>query len=266
MIRKISKYPQATSPKSAAPVRVVNEEILNLIQDLKDTIEDNSIKALSAYQIGSPYSIIVIKQNDGTFLELLNPLIVSQNGEQISQETTAYFEKLSAKIKRANNISIMYEDINMKEHNLKADGEFSILLQRKIDYTFGSNFLYKLDKEEKKLFESKLEFGSEVAMVGACPTNFKRDYIVKAINFLLISMVLLIVISLFISDEIPIFTYELYIASSIVFLNIVYLVYGQYEAKQYAGCTNCQLGDFLGTIGILLTRTSAILLLSYLIL
>lgn len=263
MIKNISKYPQPTSASSAAPVRFINEEIQEIIQDLKDTIEDNSIKALSAYQIGSPYSIIVIKQDDGTFLELLNPLVVSQSGEQITEEKTAYFEDLGAKVKRSDKISIIYEDMDMKEHNLRADGEYSILLQRKIDYTFGSSFINKLDKDEKKLFESKLEFGSEAAMVGACPTNFKRDYITKLIDYLIIAMVLLIGVSFFVSDEVPMFIYEIYLFTSIIALNIFYFLYAQYESKQYSACTNCQIGDLLGTMAILSTRALGVLVLSY---
>jgi len=262
MVKNISKYPQPTSSSSAAPVRIVNEEILTIVQDLKDTIIENDIDALTAYQIGSPYSIIVIRQKDGSFLELLNPLVVSMNGEQINEEKTAYFEDLTAKVKRAQSISIMYEDINMQDKNLKADGEFAVLLQRKIDYTFGSSFINKLDKDEKKLFENKLEFGVEAALVGACPTSYKRDYITKLVDYLTIAMILILGASFF-TTNLPMFSYQTYIFSSIVILNIIYFFYAQYESKQYGTCTNCQVGDLLGTMAILVTRAFAIILASY---
>ena len=265
MIKDISQYPQATSPQTAAPVRKIDEEILTIVQNLKDTIDANSLDALSAYQIGSPYSIIVIKQDDGSFLELLNPLLVSMSGEQITQENTAYFPNMSAKVKRADNVSIMYEDMDMKEHNLKASGAFSVLLQRKIDYTYGATFLSKLDKAEKQLFENKLEFGVEAALVGACPTKYKRDYIAKLIDYLTILMLIVIGASFIVSDETPLFRYQIYIASSTVALNIFYFFYAQYESKKYGSCTNCQIGDILGTMGILLLRVVGVLVLSYFI-
>jgi peptide deformylase len=261
MIKNISKYPQQTSPECAAPVRKVDENILTIVQNLKDTIDENSIKALAAYQIGSPYNIIVIKQDDGTFLELLNPLLISRDGEQTNNELTAYFGELTAKVTRADKISIVYEDLDMKEHYIKAEGEYSALLQRKIDYTFGSSFINKLSKDEKKLFENKLEFGVEAAMVGACPTNYKRDYISKGIDYLIIAMVLIFGISFFIDT--PLFIYEIYLTSIIIILNITYFIYAQYEAKQYGSCTNCQIGDILGTMAILMTRTSAVFIASY---
>jgi peptide deformylase len=265
MIKNISQYPQPTSLNFAAPVRKIDDEILSIIQDLKDTIEENSLKALAAYQIGYPYTIIVVKEDNGEFLEIINPLVASMSGEQTTQESTGYFPGLSATVKRADKISIMYEDLDMNQKNLKADGEYSILLQRKIDYTFGSSFINKLDKQEKQYFENKLEFGAEAAMVGACPTNYKRDYITKFIDYLTIAMVLVLIASFFTFQDSPMFMYEVYIASSIVVLNIVYFFYAQYESKQYGTCTNCQIGDLLGTMAILLTRSMAILVLSYFI-
>lgn len=265
MVKNISKYPEQTSSSSAAPVRAVNEEILTIIQNLKDTIEANSIEALSAYQIGSPYSIIVIKQKDGSFLELLNPLVVSRSGEQINEEKTAYFPDLSARVKRANSISVMYEDIELNDQHIKADGELAVLLQRKIDYTYGSSFIHKLDKEERKLFESKLEFGAGAALVGACPVVYKREYIAKATDYVIISMAVLLGASLFISQSESMFIYQVYLMLVTVLLGISYFFYAQYESKQYSSCTNCQIGDILGTIGILWTRSFAILFISYFI-
>ncbi len=263
MVKKISQYPEPTSASSAAPVRAINEEILTIVQNLKDTIYANSIDALSAYQIGSPYSIVVIKQKDGSFLELLNPVVVSMIGEQINEEKTAYFQDLSARVKRAKSISVMYEDMQLNVKNIKADGELAVLLQRKIDYTYGSSFINKLDKAEKKLFESKLEFGAEAALVGACPVVYKREYIAKAIDYIIIAMIVLLGVSFFVSQSL--FMYQIYLMLTTVVLAIAYFFYAQYESREYSSCTNCQIGDILGTIGILLTRSSAILFISYFI-
>jgi peptide deformylase len=265
MIKDIIQYPSPTSSQFAAPVRTIDDEILATIQDLKDTIDANSLEALSAYQIGSPYCIVVVKKDDGTFLELLNPIVIRREGERTREETTAYFPGLSAKVKRADTISVVYEDVNMNSLSLIAEGDYSALLQRKIDYTAGSSFINRLDKEEKKLFESKLEFGSIAAQVEACPTSYKRDYITKIVDYLTIFMLIVLGLSFFVSEEIPLFNYQTYIALSILVLNIIYFFYSQYELKLYGSCTNCQIGDILGTMGISLTRVFGILALSYFI-
>ena len=143
----------------------------SIIQDLKDTIHANSLDALAAFQIGEMYNIIVIKKGDMSFvadddgfLELINPRIISSSDKITTIEKTAYFPGLSANVKRYNNISIIYEDRNLKQHSLKATGDEAILLQRKIDYTFGSSFINKLSKDERKIFDKKLDFGSDIAV------------------------------------------------------------------------------------------------------
>jgi len=267
MIREIITYPTPPSVQYATDVRVFDEEIFSLIEDIKDTIKANSLEALAAFQIGSYYNIVVVKKDDGSFLELLNPRIISQSGKVTTIEKTAYFPELSAKVTRYETISLVYQDRDGMQHSLKADGNLSILLQRKIDYTFGSSFLNKLDKEEKKLFQKKLEFGSDIAISQSCPTVFKRDYIVKVINAFLIAMVALLIGSLFTekSTSGQLWSYQSYLFFASIGLDIIYIFYAQYEGKRFSSCTSCQIGNIIGTAVILLIKLSAVMLLSYFI-
>ncbi len=267
MIREIITYPTPPSVKYATDVRVFDEEIFSLIEDIKDTIKANSLEGLAAFQIGSYYNIVVVKKDDGSFLELINPRIISQSGKLTSIEKTAYFPELSAKVTRYETISLVYQDRDGVQHSLKAEGDLSILLQRKIDYTFGSSFLNKLDKEEKKLFQKKLEFGSDIAISQSCPTVFKRDYIVKAINALLIVMAVLLASSLFMDKETSgrIWNYQSCLFFASIGLDIIYIFYAQYEGKRFTTCTSCQIGNIIGTAAILLIKLSVVMLLSYFI-
>ena len=267
MIRDIITYPTPPSVEYSTDVRVFNDEIASLLDDLKDTIEANSLDGLAGFQIGSMYNVIVVKQNDGSLLELINPRLFNTSGQQITTEKTAYFPGLSAEVTRHDKISVVYEDRKLEQHSLKAEGDFSILLQRKIDYTFGSSFLNKLSKKEKELFETKLEFGSDIAISESCPTTFKRDYILKVINILMIGMVLLLIGSLFIGSEETlgdIWSYQLYLLFITLGLNVIYFFYAQYEGKQFTTCTSCQIGNIIGTSFISLIKLTLIMILSYL--
>ena len=195
-----------------------------MIDDLKDTIEANDLTGLAAFQIGSYYNVVVIKKLDGEFLELLNPRMLSTNGNVTTQETTAYFPGLSAEVKRHEKISLVYQDRNGKDCSMNAEGALSILIQRKIDYTFGSSFLSKLSKEEKKLFEAKLEHGPEVAISEVCPTSFKRDYLVKLSNILTVIIALIFIVSFFVDDTQSLWDYQLYFSFGAVVTNIIYVL------------------------------------------
>jgi len=263
MVKNIITYPTPPSQEYSVDVRVFNSDIDRVVNDLKDTIASNSLKALSAFQIGNRYNIIVIKNDDGTFLELLNPRVISVSDLITTEEETSYYPGLSAKVRRHNKISVVYEDRDFQSHTLKAEGSFAILLQRKIDYTFGSSFINKLSKEERVLFESKLVSNSNTIISQSCPTVFKRDYILKSINLLLIAMFIFLFSSLFLEDKEQLWSYQLYASFSTFGMIVLYFFYAQYEGRKFSSCSSCQIGNILGTSAIALFRLFALMLLSY---
>lgn len=267
MVKEIVVYPQTPSLEFGANVRFFNEELSRLIEDLKDTIEANNLDALAGFQIGSPLSVIVVKK-DGEFLEFINPKVLKRDGVVEPVERTAYFPGLSAKTQRYEKIKLMYEDREGKQQFLDADGELSVTLQRKIDYTFGSNFRVRLDDEERKLFDSKLEFGTDAITKNDCPTVFKRDIVIKAFKTLLVIGIVILLGSFFVSEEIlsTMKTVQNYSLVTMLALIVIYFFYAQYEGKQYKHCSSCQIGNIIGTSIILLMQLSVLALATYFIL
>jgi peptide deformylase len=266
MIKEIIVYPTPPSVEYATDVRSFNQELHSLIDDLKDTIVANDLKGLAAYQIGSFYNVIVIRKDDDSFLELINPRLISTKNKIITTEKTAYFPNLSADVERFEHISVVYQDRNAKDQVIKASGELSILLQRKIDYTFGSTFLNKLSKEEKQKFEKKLEYGADVTIAQSCPTVSYKDYILKGANILLVVIFILFLYSLFVDQKETleqIWSYQLYTSYGTIFMGIFYFIYAYYEGKKNVSCTSCQIGNQIGTLAILFTRLTAVMVLSY---
>ena len=265
MVKDIITYPTPPSVEYATDVRVFDDDLFTLIEDLKDTIKANQLDGLAAYQIGNYFNVVIIKQDDD-FLELINPRVINPIGKVTTEETTSYFPNLSAKVPRYKKISVIYQDRDSNQHSLKADGSLSILLQRKVDYTFGSTFLNKLTKDEKKRFEKKLEFGSNVAIPESCPIVSYKDYLNKLLNIFLIVIALLLVGSFFISNETTlqeIWNYQKYISYAAVINGFIYLVYGYYEGKRYSSCTSCQIGNLIGTLTISFIKLTVLMILSF---
>ena len=104
-------------------------------------------------------------------------MIITREGELTPNESTAYYPDLSAKTKRYEKIKVMYEDREAKQQFLSAEGDLAALIQRKTDYLLGSDFRIRMTEEEKKLFDNKLEFGTDQLDFNDCPTVFKRDRI-----------------------------------------------------------------------------------------
>lgn len=268
MVREIITYPTPPSVEYGTDVRIFDEKLYTLITDLKDTIEANNLDGLAAFQIGSYFNVVVVKKEDGELLELINPRMLNPSGKITTVERTAYFPGLSAAIERHANISVIYQDREGNNLSIKASGAFAVLLQRKLDYTFGANFLSKLSKEERKIFEKKLEYGIDIAISESCPTKFKRDYFKKASNIFMIAMVGMVIASFFIDAQeslSALWMYQVYLFLAVLVSNLIYVVYGYYEGKKYTTCTSCQVGNLLGTSFLALVKAIPLFILSYFI-
>ncbi len=264
MIKEIMTYPTTPSLEFGANIRHFDASLFELIQDLKDTIEANGLNALAAFQIGSPYNVIVIKDND-KYIELINARVLTREGTAKPVERTAYFPNLSAKTSRYKNIKVMYEDRESKQQFLEADDDLSITIQRKLDYAFGSNFRVRLDEDERKIFDAKLEFGTDTITQNACPTVFKRDRILQILKILFIASVVGFIGTFFTDGENldMLNSVENYLLLAMLGFIIIYFFYAQYEGKQYKHCTSCQIGNIIGTSFIELIKLSIISILYY---
>ena len=266
MVKKLTLYPTTPSLEFGALVRFFDDKLISLIDDLKDTMRENNLSAIAAFQIESPLSVILI-EHDGELLELINVSILKREGSVESTETTAYFPGLSAKTKRYEKIKVMYQDREANQKFLEADGELAITIQRKIDYTLGSNFRVRMNEEEKKLFDSKLEFGTDSITNNDCPTVFKRDRIIQLFKALLLLSVAMMLGNLFVDEQTvdTLSTLQNYTLAIMFLLIVIYFFYAQYEGKQYKHCTSCQIGNIIGTSVVLLLKLSVLGIVTYFI-
>ena len=263
MIKDIITYPTPTGIEYAPDVRVFDDELFTFIDDLKETAEANFLEGLSAAQVGSYYNLVVVKQGE-EFLELINPRVLSKKGLVSTIESSSYFPNVSANLTRYETISLVYEDRYGEQHSLITDGDFSILLQRKIDYLFGANFLTKLKDDEKEKFE--LELNASGASCPTTPSKFSRDYFVHGANYLMIAMLLLLVGSFFVSDEMTLsdmWKYQIFASFGVVCIFVTYTLYSYYENKKFSICTNCYNMSIFGVMAIGLFRLTMIMVASY---
>lgn len=68
--------------KTCRPVEKFDRKLHDLLDDLKETLSDSGGVGLAAPQIGILRRVVVVEDRDDHMLELVNPVIVSQEGEQ----------------------------------------------------------------------------------------------------------------------------------------------------------------------------------------
>jgi len=266
MIKQIIQYPTMPGQAFDGVVRHYDEALYTLLQDLKDTIAENNLEGLAAYQIGSPYTVIVIKDGND-FLEIINPIIITKEGSVTPIEKTAYYPNLTAKTKRYEKIKLMYEGRKGKQHFLTAVGDLAILIQRKTDYLLGSDFRVRMNEEEKRLFDAKLESNSNHVTQESCPSSEPSSIknILRLITMTLIFGAICSLLGLFVSDSLlgTLHRIENYLMLFILLSIVVYVFVAKYEGKKYSHCTSCQIGNILGTAFIQSIRLSLLAVANY---
>ena len=267
MIKEIITYPTTPSQAFDGIVRHYDEALHTLLQDLQDTIEQNQLDGLAAYQIGSPYAVIVVKDDKGDLLEIVNPIIITKEGNITPTERTAYYPNLTATTKRYEKIKLMYEDRHGAQHFLTAQGDLAILIQRKTDYLLGSDFRVRMTEEEKRLFDAKLDNKDNTLTAETCPTSEPKmiKNILLGLNATLILGTIGMIVGFFVSGEVhsTLYGIEKYLMLFMLLAIIIYVLVAYYEGKKYSNCTSCQIGNILGTGVIQSVRLGVLALANY---
>ena len=271
MVQKLVVYPDPRINNTSTDVRTFNETLWDILEDMKDTMQEHNMSAMSAIQIAYPYNIIIIKEGD-EYWELINPRALTQSGRFESKESTTYYPNLEITVNRDENMKIVYEDREGKAHHRDiSDKQLASTLQRKMDYTFGGNLLDKLDKKEReKMLDHLAENGlTPMPVDDVCPTFSKKDYFVSFTDKLLFFMAISLFFPLFnISKETidTIYGIDKMIFPAVIALMIGFFFYAQYEAKKYRQCSSCQIGNNIGVIIKRVTLASVLAIAGYFIL
>lgn len=252
MIKPVVVYPDRSIAFSSTEVRYFDAHLDLLITDMKDTMESLGAEGLAAIQIGVGEAVVVVKSAAGEILELINPKIIRKSGKVRAKERTLYLPGIERAVDRYETIRLIYQDRHGDQHALQAEGDFSLLLQRKIDYTFGGSFMTKMTQQEREGIERELQGKSGGRIVSPedqvqVPVS-GRDYFKSVILKLLVIQFLLLFTPLFnFSDATmgTIYRSGWWISGIVVALIAGFYVYAYREANRLCSCTGCQVVNFL---------------------
>lgn len=247
MVKQIIQYPDERINIASVDVRKFDNELWELIKDLKDTIEAHHADGIAAIQVAIPRSIVVIKDPEGDWHEFINPRIIRTEGRTISAETSLYLPNITENIPRYEKITFVYQDRTGKQHSMSTEGKFGFLLQRKFDYIFGGTFANKLDRKNRKRVEKKLSLQGNVGEFNARSTISKREYFKSVMSKLLFFEFLTLFAPLFNAKKETLasfYNYDIFATVASLFLIIGYFAYAKYEASRVISCTGCQVVSF----------------------
>jgi len=247
MIKELIIYPNEKINMVSIDVRKFDDELFSLITDMKDTIQAHNATGLSAIQIDTPLSVVVVKDPDGNWLEFINPRILKGEGKIDSIETSLYLPNITETIPRYEKIRFIYQDRTGEQQSMSAEGAFGFMLQRKFDYVFGGTFANKLDKKTRKRVEQRLSINGATGEFNATSKISKREYFKSFIGKLLFFEGLTLFAPLFNASNERLesfYHYGIFATIASIILIIAYLIYAKYEASRVVSCTGCQVVSF----------------------
>jgi peptide deformylase len=120
--------------------------IRNLVQDMIETMRDAPGVGLAAPQIGVPLQVAVVEAEKDELHVLVNPEIVTTEGEHVLDEGCLSVPGYWAKVRRAEKVTVKARDVHGKMIRITgAEGLLAQALQHEIDHLNGMVYVDRLD-------------------------------------------------------------------------------------------------------------------------
>ena len=122
MIKQILQKEDPALHKKCHPITKFDGKLAGLLSDLTDTLKDAGGLGLAAPQIGILRRVCVVMDDDESYLELVNPEIVSQEGEQEGFEGCLSLAGMYGIVKRPMKVKVKAQDRTGAEVEYEREG------------------------------------------------------------------------------------------------------------------------------------------------
>ncbi|MCX7848234.1 MAG: peptide deformylase [bacterium] len=135
----------------ATPVREITPRVRRLVQAMFEVMYAARGIGLAAPQVGHSLRIIVLDLQDKGFppCALINPVIIQQEGTQLSEEGCLSCPGLTARVERAARVVVEYLTLDGATRQIVGEKLLAAALQHEIDHLDGILFIDRLSPTER---------------------------------------------------------------------------------------------------------------------
>ncbi len=152
-------YPHEILKTKARPVKVVDDALQELIDQMLSTMYEAKGLGLAANQVGELKQLVVMDvAGQGEPKEpivLINPRIVAMEGEELGEEGCLSVPNYSTKIKRAAKVEVVGFDRQEREIRIAAEGLLARCIQHELDHLNGVCLVDRLSPIKRAMFRKK---------------------------------------------------------------------------------------------------------------
>lgn len=144
-IRNVVKMGDPVLNKKAKMVVDFNEKLHTLLDDMADTMYNEDGVGLAAPQVGILRRAVIVDIGTG-LIELINPQIIAQEGEQTDVEGCLSVVDYVAEVTRPNYVKIKAQDRNGKDFEIEGEGLMARAFCHELDHLEGILFVERVEK------------------------------------------------------------------------------------------------------------------------
>ncbi len=147
--------------RTSEPVDGITEEIVRLARDMVETLHAAPGVGLAAPQVGVGKRLIVVDLSVGEDKDalhvLVNPEIVSKEGESVSEEGCLSIPDIKEKVARPYKVVARGLDLEGRRVEIEGEDLLARALCHEIDHLDGILFVDKLSALKRKLIRKRLK-------------------------------------------------------------------------------------------------------------
>ena len=163
MILEILTYPNKKLFVKSLEVKVFDEGLHKFLDDMYETMIAKNGIGLAAIQTGEAKRVLIVnlvdeeskEQRKEDLLEIINPKILRKEGEIIYQEGCLSVPGYYEDVKRAEFITLEYQDRFGQRQQLEAGGLLSVAIQHEMDHLDGHLFIERIGYNKRKKFDKE---------------------------------------------------------------------------------------------------------------
>ena len=147
-IRNVVQVGDDVLRQKCFPVEQFDDGLIKLLDDMKDTVKKEQGAGLAAPQVGILRRVVVVDVEEGYF-EFINPVILSQKGEQSGWEGCLSVRGKSGIVSRPMKVKLSYQDRFGEKHVLQAKAFFARAICHELDHLDGVLYIDRATHIEK---------------------------------------------------------------------------------------------------------------------
>lgn len=155
---EILQFPDPRLRIKADAVTTITDDVRRLVDDMYETMYHAKGVGLAATQVGINLRIFTMDVSDtrDQRMCIINPEILSSEGERFEDEGCLSVTGAYEKVKRAEKVRMRAMDLDGKKIELDADGLMAHCIQHEVDHLNGMLFIDHLSKLKFERVKKKL--------------------------------------------------------------------------------------------------------------